>query len=315
MKIVTNNLSSDNLDQVRQIAPHTDFVITSDYEDTLREIEDADALWGHGITPELVRQASQLRWIQVNHVGIESLMFLELVNSDIVLTNARGTTGINIAEHVMALVLAFTRTLHITIKRQMEKVWEIRPNLPVMEIAGETIGILGLGGIGLQVAKRAKAFDMRVLAVDPVLTEKPDYVESLWVPDQLHQMLQQSDFVVICCPLTPQTKGIISTAGFGMMKETAFLINIARGRIVDQPALIIALQTKEIAGAGLDVTEPEPLPEDNPHWEMENVIIAPHHAGQSPKSAPRVFHVLCENLKRFTTNQPLISVVDKTQWF
>jgi phosphoglycerate dehydrogenase-like enzyme len=184
-----------------------------------------------------------------------------------------------------------------------------------MEIAGETIGILGLGGIGLQVAKRAKAFDMRVLAVDLVLTEKPDYVESLWVPDQLHQMLQQSDFVVICCPLTPQTKGIISTAGFGMMKETAFLINIARGRIVDQPALIIALQTKEIAGAGLDVTEPEPLPEDNPLWEMENVIITPHHAGQSPKSAPRVFHVLCENLKRFTTNQPLISVVDKTQWF
>ena len=313
MKIVTNNLSSDNLNQVRQISPHIDFVITTNYEDTLSEIKDADALWGHGITPELVRQASQLRWIQVNHVGIESLMFPELVNSAIVLTNARGTTGVNIAEHVMALILAFTRTLHLTIKRQMEKVWEIRPNLPVMEIAGETIGILGLGGIGVQVAKRANAFDMRVLAVDPVVT--PDYVENLWRPDQLHKMLQQSDFFAICCPLTPQTKGIISTTEFGIMKETAFLINIARGRIVNQSALITALRTKEIAGAGLDVTEPEPLPKDNPLWEMENVIITPHHAGQSPKSAPRVFHVLCENLTRFAANQPLINVVDKTQWF
>jgi len=315
MKIVTNNLSSDNLDRVRKITPHIDFVVTTEAEETLREIEDADAFWGYGITPELVRQASKLRWIQVNYVGIEALMFSELVNSDIILTNARGTTGINIAEHVMALILAFTRTLHLTIKRQMEKVWEIRPNLPVMEIAGETIGILGLGGIGLQVAKRANAFDMLVLAIDPVLTEKPDYVEGLWEPDQLHRMLQQSDFVVVCCPLTPQTKGVIGATEFRMMKETAFFINIARGEIVDQLALITALQTKEISGAGLDVTEPEPLPENNPLWEMENVIITPHHAGQSPKSASRVFHVLCENLKRFVTNQPLISVVDKTQWF
>jgi phosphoglycerate dehydrogenase-like enzyme len=298
MKIVTNNLSSENLDRIRQIAPHIDFVVTTEAEETLREIEDTDAFWGYGITPEFVRQASKLRWVQVNYVGIEALMFSELVNSDIILTNARGTTGINIAEHVMALILAFTRTLHLTIKRQMEKVWEIRPNLPVMEVA-----------------KRANAFDMLVLAIDPVLTEKPEYVEGLWEADQLHRMLQQSDFVVVCCPLTPQTKGIIGETEFRMMKETAFLINIARGKIVDQLALITALQTKEISGAGLDVTEPEPLPENNPLWEMENVIITPHHAGQSPKSASRVFHVLCENLKRFVTNQPLISVVDKTQWF
>ena len=198
MKIVTNNLSSENLDRIRQIAPHIDFVVTTEAEETLREIEDADAFWGYGITPELVRQASKLRWIQVNYVGIEALMFSELVNSDIILTNARGTTGINIAEHVMALILAFTRTLHLTIKRQMEKVWEIRPNLPVMEIAGETIGILGLGGIGLQVAKRADAFDMRVLAIDPISVEKPDHVESLWKPDQLHRLLRQSDFVFVC---------------------------------------------------------------------------------------------------------------------
>ena len=315
MKIVTNNLSSEDLNQVRQITPHINFVVTTEDEDTMREIKDADAFWGHGITPELVCQARKLRWIQVNYVGIESLMFSELVNSDIILTNARGTTGVNIAEHVMSLILAFARTLHLTIKRQMEKIWEIRPNLPVIEIAGETIGILGLGGIGLQVAKRANAFDMRVLAIDPISVEKPDHVESLWKPDQLHRLLRQSDFVVVCCPLTPQTKGFIGVTEFDVMKDTAFLINIARGRIVDQPALIAALRNKEITGAGLDVTEPEPLPDENPLWGMENVIITPHHAGQSPKSAPRIFHVLCENLKRFAANLPLISVVDKTQWF
>ena len=121
--------------------------------------------------------------------------------------------------------------------------------------------------------------------------------------------------MVVCCPLTPQTKCFIGVTEFDVMKETAFLINIARGRIVDQPALIAALRNKEITGAGLDVTEPEPLPDENPLWGMENVIITPHHAGQSPKSAPRIFHVLCENLKRFAANLPLISVVDKTQWF
>ena len=315
MKIITNDLGADRMDRVQQIAPQANFVITTDHQHTLREIADADVLWGHRITPELIDQAQKLRWVQVSHVGVEALMFPELVNSDVVLTNARGTTGINIAEHVMALILAFGRTLHITVKRQMEKVWEIRPNLPVMEIAGDTIGILGLGGIGLQVAKRANAFDMRILAVDPVATEKPNYVEDLWRADQLHQMLRQSDFLAICCPLTPQTQGIISTTEFGVMKETAFLVNIARGRIVDQPALIEALQTNQIAGAGLDVTEPEPLPAGNPLWEMENVIITPHHAGQSPKSAPRIFQVLCENLKRFCNNQSLISVVDKRQWF
>jgi len=138
MKIITNDLGADRMDRVQQIAPQANFMITTDHQHTLREIADADVLWGHRITPELIDQAQKLRWVQVSHVGVEALMFPELVNSDIVLTNARGTTGINIAEHVTALILAFGRTLHITVKRQMEKVWEIRPNLPVMEVAGDT---------------------------------------------------------------------------------------------------------------------------------------------------------------------------------
>jgi len=315
MKVITNRLSEEQLNTLKRVAPHVQLVATTTEQETLREIEDADALYGHWITPELIRRAKKLRWIQVGHVGVEGLMFPELANSDIVLCNARGTTGVNIAEHVMALILAFARTLNITIRRQQEKVWEKRVNMPVLEIAGDTLGIIGLGSIGLQVAKRARAFDMRILAVDPTQTYKPDDVESLWRLDRLHGMLSQSDFVAICCPLTPETEGMMGAPEFRAMKETAFLINIARGRIVKQDELVQALQAGEIAGAGLDATDPEPLPQDSPLWEMQNVIITPHHAGQSPKAPARVFGLFCENLRRFVGNQPLLNVVDKSRWY
>ena len=315
MKIIIPNLNEEDLNTVRGIAPDVNFVVSSSAEETQREIEDADAIFEHGVSPEMIRCAKKLRWIQRGGVGVEGLMFPELVNSDIVLANARGTTGINIAEHVMALILAFSRTINILVKRQMDTVWESRANLPVIEISGETLGIIGLGSIGLQVAKRAHAFDMRLLAVDATQTEKPDYVESLWRLDRLHEMLEQADFVSICCPLTPETEGMMSTAEFRAMKSTAFLINIARGKIVDQPALIEALRTGELAGAGLDVTNPEPLPNDSPLWEMDNVIITPHNAGQSPKAPRRVFELFCENLKRFVAGEPLINVVDKTRGY
>lgn len=315
MKIIIPNLNEEDLNTVRAIAPDVNFVVSTSTEDTQREIEDADAIFEHGVSPELIRRAKKLRWIQRGGVGVEGLMFPELVNSDIVLANARGTTGINIAEHVMALILAFSRTINILVKRQMDTVWESRANLPVIEIAGETLGIIGLGSIGLQVAKRAHAFDMRLLAVDATQTQKPDYVESLWRLDRLHEMLEQADFVSICCPLTPETEGMMSTAEFRAMKPTAFLINIARGKIVDQPSLIEALRAEAIAGAGLDVTNPEPLPNDSPLWEMDNVIITPHNAGQSPKAPRRVFELFCENLKRFVAGEPLINVVDKTRGY
>jgi phosphoglycerate dehydrogenase-like enzyme len=315
MKIIIPNLNEEDLNTVRAIAPDVNFVVSASAEETQREIEDADAIFEHGVSPEMIRRAKKLRWIQRGGVGVEGLMFPELVNSDIVLANARGTTGINIAEHVMALILAFSRTINILVKRQMDKVWESRANLPVIEIAGETLGIIGLGSIGLQVAKRAHAFDMRLLAVDATQTEKPDYVESLWRLDRLHEMLEQADFVSICCPLTPETEGMMSSAEFRVMKPTAFLINIARGKIVHQPALIEALRAGELAGAGLDVTNPEPLPKESPLWEMDNVIITPHHAGQSPKAPRRVFELFCENLKRFVAGEPLINVVDKTRGY
>lgn len=316
MKIVTSyDLSTENLSLAHAVAPGAHFVEAATDEDKMREIEDADVFFGFGIKPEMIGRAKKLRWIQLSSVGAESILSPELLDSDIVLTNARGATAVNISEHVMSLVLAFTRTLHISIKNQLDKFWEDFRNLAVLEISGETLGIVGLGSIGLQVAKRAHAFDMRILAVDPTQTEKPDYVESLWKMGRLHDMLAQSDFVAICCPLTPQTKGMMGAPEFHAMKPTAILVTIGRGQIINQAALVDALQTKEISGAGLDVTDPEPLPKDSPLWEMDNVIITPHHAGASPKSWVRIYGLFCDNLRRFVAGESLINIVDQTRGY
>ena len=311
MKILYSTLDDKELETVRSIAPTVDFVAIESDDELDREIEDADAMFGLRLTSELLKKANRLRWTQIIAVGSETHLFPEFLESEVVLTNSRGTTAINISEHVFALILSFSRCLHMTRLRQQEKVWEDRPNLPVMEISGETLGIFGMGGIGLEVAKRAHAFGMRLLAVDPTPTATPEYVHGPWDPDKKRELLAQSDFVAVCCPHTPKTEGMIGAAEFKAMKPSAFLINIARGKIVDQAALVEALRNKEIAGAGLDALDPEPLPSDSPLWEMENVIITPHHAGQSPKSRKRVFALFCENLKRFVNNEPLVSVVDK----
>jgi phosphoglycerate dehydrogenase-like enzyme len=156
---------------------------------------------------------------------------------------------------------------------------------------------------------------MRILAIDPKQTEKPDHVEALWKVDRLHEVLEQADWVVLSCPLTPETEGMIGEPEFRTMKPTAFLINVGRGKIVDQNALINALREKEVAGAGLDAMAPEPLPQDSPLWDMKNVIVSPHYAGRSPKAPDRVFELFCENLRRFVAGKPLINVVDKTHWY
>ncbi len=316
MKIVTSyDLSAEDLSVANAVVPNASFVAAATDEDKMREIEDADAFFGFGLKPKMIGRARKLRWIQFSSVGVESILCPELIDRDIMLTNARGATAVNISEHVMSLILAFARTLHISMRNQSGKFWENFRNLAVLEISGDTLGIIGLGSIGLQVAKRAYAFDMRILAVDPTQTEKPDQVESLWRMDRLHDMLGQSDFVAICCPLTPQTRGMIGAPEFHAMKSTAILVTIGRGQIIDQAALVDALETEEIAGAGLDVTDPEPLPQDSPLWEMENVIITPHHAGASPKSWRRIYGIFCENLRRFVAGEPLTNIVDQTRGY
>ena len=298
--------------QIQAISPDIKIVNATSEEEALKEIPDADVLYGR-ITPKLLDVTSKLKWIQTPMAGMEHYIFPALAESNVMLTNMRGIYSDNIADHVFGYILCFARGFHTYIRHQLENRWE--PGEPVIHLADQILGIIGLGGIGSEVAKRGVAFDMRVLAIDPRRADKPEYVEALWNIGQLQDLLAQSDFVVVCAPHTPETERMIGAEQFQIMKNTAYLINISRGINVDLSALTHALQAGEIAGAGLDVFEVEPLPAEHPLWAMDNVIITPHTAGSGPYSSKRRLQVLLDNIRRFMAGTPLHNVVDKRMWY
>ena len=184
-----------------------------------------------------------------------------------------------------------------------------------MELHGKTMLVVGLGGIGSQISRRAEAFGMRVRAIDPKEMERPAFVFSLDKPAKLMDLLPKADVVVIACPLTGRDEGLIGDKQFAAMKPTAYLINVARGGIVQTPALEAALKAKKIAGAGLDVVDPEPLPKDHPLWKMSNVVISPTSAASRPKAQERLWRLFRENVRRFVAGEPLLCVVDKKKGY
>ena len=274
-------------------------------------IGEADAIYGR-ITAPMLEKAKKLRWIQTPMAGLEHYMFPELVQSDVTLSNMQDIYSDSIADHVMGYILMFARGLHIYLRRQLEGKWE--KAVPVIHLADQTLGVIGLGGIGTALAKRGAAAEMRVVATNAVEKEKPDFVDELWGNDRLDTLLEASDFVVSCVPHTPETVKMIRAEQLHTMKQTAYLINISRGVVVDLADLTVALQRDEIAGAGLDVFETEPLPADSPLWGMENVIITPHTAGVAPHTTKRRIEVVKENLRRFVAGESLLRVVDKRRW-
>lgn len=303
-------------EQIRAIAPDLCVVQPSDQAAMLREIADADAFYGN-ITLELLGAATQVRWIQSPLISLERIIFPELIAHPVVMTNPRGIFSDDIADHVFGFILCFARGLHRYFRHQQHHHWAKNGAYPqdVIHLPDTTIGIFGFGGIGQAVAARAHAHEMRVLAVDPRHTDRPPEVEALWLPDRLDDMLAQSDFVVICAPETPETRGLFDARVLARMRTDSYLINIGRGKIVRLDDLVAALNAGHLAGAGLDVFETEPLPPDHPLWDMENVLITPHVAGAGPYIAERRLKVLFENVQRFVAGQPLINVVDKAQWF
>jgi phosphoglycerate dehydrogenase-like enzyme len=308
-------------------------VNAADEGQALAHMADADAFFGK-LTPRLLAAAQKLRWVQAPTVSLEHYLFAELTAHPCVLTNMRGLFSDVIADHVLGYVLCFARNLHRYILQQAQARWAPAggegERVPLttgpgvvnaidrahMHLGDATLGVVGLGGIGAEVARRALAFGMKVLAVDPVQDEPPPGVSALWRLDRLPDLLGQSDFVVIAAPHTPQTVRMFRRQQFRAMKPTAFLINVGRGALVDLSDLTAALQAGEIAGAGLDVFEAEPLPSDHPLWRMgERVILTPHVAGYSPRIAGRHLAVLLDNVRRFVRNEPLVNVVDKGRWF
>jgi phosphoglycerate dehydrogenase-like enzyme len=307
-------VETDWLTEIASVAPDVEVINAATREEAIKAIREADAFYG-AIAPEMLAAASRLRWVQAPRIGLEHYMFPELAESDVVLTNMRGIYNDVIADHVWGYILCFARGLHIYLRRQIARWWA--RGAPVVHLADSTLGIVGLGGIGSEVARRGPAFGMRVVAVDPRRTVAPEGVAALWGTDRLDELLAMSDFVVICAPHTPETEHLIGAGQLLRMKRTAFLINVGRGVVVDLVALTEALREGTIAGAGLDVFEREPLPDEHPLWMMPNVIVTPHTAGADVGGhvEARRRNVLLDNVRRFTRGDALHNVVDKAAWF
>jgi phosphoglycerate dehydrogenase-like enzyme/glyoxylase-like metal-dependent hydrolase (beta-lactamase superfamily II) len=312
-RIVVPSLMPARLAELKRIAPDIEFIPVKTAEDAAKEVEDADAVLGFN-NREIIKTGKKLRWIQVGHAGVDKELSPELIGSQVVLTNTQRIYGPEVADQAFALLLALTRHLRKTVPGQIETNWPMVSELPP-ELHGKTMLVVGLGGVGTQISRRAHAFGMRVMAVDPKEMERPAFVFSLDPPIKLMKLLPKADVVVLACPLTPQTRGLMGDEQFQAMKKSAYFINVARGGLVKTPALIEVLEKKQIAGAGLDVTDPEPLPEGHPLWKMSNVVISPHVAGQSAGGLDRQWRLFRENVRRFVAGEPLLCVVDKEKGY
>jgi phosphoglycerate dehydrogenase-like enzyme/glyoxylase-like metal-dependent hydrolase (beta-lactamase superfamily II) len=316
--VVPQGLMPARLAELKRIAPDVLFVPARDAEEAAKLVEGADAVLGF-CTPAIVKAGKGLRWIQVGSAGVEKALSAELVGSGIVLTNTQRIYGPQVADQAFALLLSLTRGLarpHAVEGSKVKARWDwLRENVKPQELNGKTMLVVGLGGIGTQISRRAHAFGMRVMAIDPKDMERPAFVFSLDKPDRLMDLLPRADVVVLACPLTAETSGLIGTKQLAAMKKTAFLVNIARGGIVQMPALVAALKEHRIAGAGLDVTDPEPLPDNHALWKMANVVISPHTGGMSAEGRERRWRLWRENVRRFVAGERLLCVADKAKGY
>jgi phosphoglycerate dehydrogenase-like enzyme len=256
---------------------------------------------------ELIASSPKLRFIQSVSAGTDQYDKPALAAAGIRLASAQGANERAVAEHAMALILALTRQIHLA--RDNQKAGQWRPMIGDRarredELGGKTMVIVGLGRIGLRLAALAAAFDIRVIGVRRQPEPHPD-IEAIVRPDQLHEVMAQADIVALTCPLTPETEGLINAAALAAMKPSAFLVNVARGKVVDEAALIAALAENRIAGAGLDCTVEEPLPAASPLWAMPQVVVTPHSAGETRAYETNVVDLLLENLGRFRRGEVL----------
>jgi len=305
------------LPDLKRDYPQVEFGYCSDRTALKDAIVDADVYVGW-MNRDLFLAARNLKWIQSPSTGIDYYLTIpELVESDVLLTSARGTHGACLAESVLAMIFAFTRGIRASVLRQKEHSWGIRDiRGKLVELTGSTMGIIGFGTVGRSLAKRAQAFDMRIIAVDLYPDDKPEYVTELWGLDHLEDLLRESDYVVVTVPRTPQTRGMIGAQQIALMKPGAMLVGISRGSIIDQEALAQALRENRLAAAALDVFDPEPLPADSELWCLENLLITPHTAGGTQFEGKHVIGIIRENLERFLRGDlPLHSQIDKQRGF
>jgi phosphoglycerate dehydrogenase-like enzyme len=289
------------------------------YDRVPEEIVDTDVFIGWSLRPEQFKIAGKLKWIHSPAAAVHQLMYPELINSNVILTNSSGVHGPVVAEHAIAVILALAKRLPQAMSYQAGKIWaqellwneHPRPR----EIAGATVLVVGMGGIGSEFAVRAKALGMKVIAIRENPAKGAGPADAVYGPEQIDQLLPQADFVLLCTPVTPSTTCIINRERLNKMKFGAYLINVARGPLVDEPALVEALQQHRIAGAALDVFVEEPLPPESPFWSLENVLITPHTAAVTENLWERHYDLIVENMNRFLAGKPLLNEVDKKRGY
>jgi phosphoglycerate dehydrogenase-like enzyme len=310
--LITHGMSRADLERIEAVSGSITAEAARSMEEAVAKAGEAEVIQAGDWSDELWKSAPKLKWVQSGGAGVERYMTPGFIASAVVLTNAQGTYAIPIADHVMAFILHFSRQFNHLLRRQVKHEWADWGEHETDDLKDKTLGIVGLGGIGSEVARRAKAFDMRVIATRRRPERPSKDVDEVRGAEALPWLLGESDYVALCPALIPETRHLIGAEQLRLMKPTAYLMNVGRGGLVDEGALVEALQAGEIAGAGLDVFEEEPLPADSPLWEMPNVMITPHRAGDSRRSHERFMALFCENLRRYVAGEALLNVVDKT---
>jgi phosphoglycerate dehydrogenase-like enzyme len=301
------------VDRLRSDFPHHTFLEAWDREALRRLLPESDIAFTPFVDRDIFASASRLRWVQSPAAGVGSLMFPELLASPVILTSARGIRARSIAEHVLGVTVALARSIPATMRAQAAHRWaqeELEARARTLQ--GQRMGIIGLGAIGLEVVKIASPFGFRITALRRRSGEPPpEGVDAVWMPDRLPDLLAQSDVVVLAVPHTPETKRLIGRAQIERMKQGALLVNVARGKLVDDEALVEALRDGRLGGAALDVFSEEPLDPSSPYWDLPNVIVTPHTAGAMQDYWTPLVALFADNLRRFEKGQPLLNVVDK----
>jgi phosphoglycerate dehydrogenase-like enzyme len=307
------DMAPDRLEALAREVPSVRIVAGLSRDQALIRAGEAFGADSFYATPEFLRAAKRLRWVQSRSAGVERVLAIpELRDRDeVVLTNFRAVHGPVIADHVFGLLLTLTRDLAAANDAKRDGKWVREPKLERIGLEGRTMLVVGLGGIGTEIARRASGFGMRVIATRRGDDRAPDFVERVGKPNELLAMLPEADVVAIAVPLTSETQGMFGPEAFAAMRKGSYLINIARGQVVSTDALVEALQSGHLGGAGLDVTDPEPLPAGHVLWSLPNVVITAHVAGDAELTDQRAGAIELENLRRFGAGDPLLNVVDK----
>ncbi len=303
--------------QVLDISSQITLLKDAEGKDRSEDLKRADIHFGQ-IRPDAFAKTENLSWVQSVSAGVEHQLYPEFANSEVILTNAKGCYAPAIAEHTIGLLFSLTRQIGGQIRNMRQHQWGGSGDQ--IEMKNLTMGIVGFGGIGRQIARRARAMDMRIVAADIqgfYQEQIGDICDQMLPVDEggLQKLLEQSDVVVSAAPHTPRSEGMFGQEQFQQMKQGAYFINVSRGKLVDTDALQAALESGHLAGAALDVTNPEPLPEDHPLWSFDNVTITSHISGRSQHSWERLQAVFVENVRRYINGMAMVNLVDKQAGF